>query len=46
MNINFFDIVTIFWIAALVWVSVEYFIYRHVKHQKHKSMRDAYKNER
>jgi hypothetical protein len=38
MNISLFEIVSFFWVAAIIWIGVEYFIYRHTKHQK-RSMR-------
>ncbi len=45
MNISLFEIISFFWIAAMLWIGVEYFIYRHSKHQKRRAMIDAYRHE-
>ncbi len=45
MDISLFEIISFFWIAAILWIGVEYFIYRHHKHQRRRSMIDAYRHE-
>ena len=40
MNISLFEIVSFFWVAAMIWIGVEYFIYRHTKHHNRSGMGD------
>jgi len=45
MTISILEIFTIFWIAALLWVAVEYFMYRVNRHQRDRTMPDIYKHD-
>ncbi len=45
MNISILEIFSIFWIAALLWAAVEYFMYRVSKNQRDRAMLDNFKQE-
>ena len=45
MNISILEIFTVFWIAALLWVAVEYFMYRHSRQARERTVLDQFKHE-
>ncbi|HPA73219.1 MAG: hypothetical protein KBA61_01375 [Spirochaetes bacterium] len=45
MNISILEIFTVFWIAALLWVAVEYFMYRFSRQHRDRTMTDQFRHE-
>lgn len=45
MNISILEIFTVFWIAALLWVAIEYFMYRHSRQARERIMPDHFRHD-
>lgn len=38
MNTSILEIFTVFWLAAFLWLAVEYFMYRNAKQQRNRTI--------